>query len=147
MWQQHLLLLLLLVLLVSPLHLLWPQGRPPCHLRNPNQLLLVPLGAGAPGTAALPDADAAWSCRLFPVGTRRRPPCYLSRDGAAHLLAGRHCPASCRAGRVQAETHAARGTRMQTRFAAIQGSVNSKLISRSKTLSGRGRDQHLVRGT
>ena len=90
MWLQHLLLLLLLVLLlvllVSPLHLLWPQGRPPCHLRNPNQLLLVPLGAGAPGTDALPDADAAWSCRLFPVGTRRRPAFYLSRDGGAHLF-------------------------------------------------------------
>ena len=63
MWLQHLLLLLLLVLLVCPLHLLRPQGRPPCHLHNPNQLLLVPLGAKAPGTEVLPDADAAWPCR------------------------------------------------------------------------------------
>ena len=60
MWLQHLLLLLLLVLLVSPLHLLRPQGRPPCHLHNPNQLLLVPLGAQVLPDA---DADAAWPCR------------------------------------------------------------------------------------
>ena len=73
MWQQHLLLLLLLVLLVSPLHLLWPQGRPQCDLHNPDQLLLVPLGPRPSGADALPDgsADAAWPCRLFPVGTRR----------------------------------------------------------------------------
>ena len=56
------------------------------------------------------------------------------------FLAGRHCPASCRAGRVRAETHAARGARTQTRFTAFQDSVNSKLFSRSKTLSGRGRE-------
>ena len=62
------------------------------------------------------------------------------------FLAGRHCPASCRAGHVQAETHAGRGIRTRTTFTAFQGSVNSKLISRSKTLSARGRDQHLVRG-
>ncbi len=69
------------------------------------------MGAGPSGADPLPDAgaDVAGLCGLLPAGPGRGPPLHLSRDGGAHLLAGRDGAAGGRAGDRQARAHAAGG--------------------------------------